>query len=85
MRYDLPDAWVEGVRCTSGHLWQLRGGTLHGDGACFGITYTSELTGEQLTQLIACWLNGDPVLDSNLHESVRRVLQSYRVDSSSSA
>lgn len=74
--YQTTDMWHWCFRCSVGHVWWLRGGefgTKIGDGL---FTLHAEFSDETTRGIIASWLKGDPHLDTNLHESVRRVLLS---------
>ena len=74
--FDQPDIWVRGLRCTTGHNWFERGGSLF----CVTSGERLELQAEEndatISQLIAGWLKPRPNFESNLHDSVRRVLTS---------
>jgi hypothetical protein len=74
--WDQPDIYVQGLRCSNGHCWTSRGGRLTSlvDGMC--LTLQAEYADATVSKLIASWLKGSPYLDTNLHESIRRVLMS---------
>lgn len=74
--YQTGDMWLHWFRCSVGHAWGLRGGELRSqiDGAWFKLH--AEFSDETTKALITDWLKGDPLLNTNLHESVRRVLLS---------
>jgi len=76
--YEQPDIWVRGLRCLNGHSWAERGGCIYCkiDGVLFRLH--AEDPDKTTSQLIAAWLKRHPHLDTNLHESVRRVLLSSR-------
>jgi hypothetical protein len=54
----------------------MRGGQLTSvvEGKCF--TLQAEYADSTVSLLIASWLKSNPYLDTNLHESIRRVLMS---------
>jgi hypothetical protein len=72
--YDQPDIWVRGLRCSQNHSWAERGGRL--GSLSIGLALHAEPSAAVVRQLVSGWLKGNPQLDSNLHESVRRVLAS---------
>jgi len=73
---DQPDIYVQALSCSNGHRWTLRGGRMTSlvEGKC--LTLQAEYADNTITLLIAVWLKGGPYLDTNLHESIRRVLMS---------
>jgi hypothetical protein len=74
--WDQPDIYVQGLCCSNGHLWTSRGGRLTSliEGKC--LTLQAEYSDTTVSLLIATWLKGSLYLDTNLHESIRRVLMS---------
>lgn len=70
--YDQPNIWIKGLRCQKGHSWALRGDRFY----CSPLELHAEHSDTVASQLAAAWLKGDPHLESNLHESIRRVLTS---------
>jgi len=72
--YDQPDIWVQGLRCQGGHSWALRGGRFFSTIASMRLELQAEHSDDVASRLIAAWLKGNPHLETNLHESVRRVL-----------
>jgi hypothetical protein len=77
-KYDQDDIWVQGLRCDQEHLWVVRGGRLFCSflGQPFGLH--SEPSEHVVKQLVRGWLNQNPLLEPQLHESVRRVLATSR-------
>ena len=73
--YDDGDIWVRACRCPRGHRWGERGGRLgcplQGQRA---FALWAEPSRSVVRQHIAGWLQGNPHLDTNLHESVRKIL-----------
>ena len=72
--YEQPDIWVRGLRCSEGHAWAERGGRLGCVLAGIRVGLCAEPSEAVVRQLVSGWLNGNPHLDSNLHDSVRQVL-----------
>jgi hypothetical protein len=75
--YEQPDIWVQGLRCSNSHSWASRGSRLYGIAGGTRFTLHAELSDMTVAQLIAGWLQGNRALDSQLHDSVRRVLESW--------
>jgi len=75
--YEQPDIWVAGLQCQNTHQWVLRGGRLFGRVGDARLTLHAELSDEMASQLIRAWLNDGRDLKPQLHESVRRVLESW--------
>ena len=71
-----PDIYVQGLRCTNGHFWSLRGGQLTSLIQDKCLTLQTECADATVSQLIGAWLDGDPHLEPNLHNSIRHVLMS---------
>lgn len=76
--YEQPDAWVRGLRCSRGHTWALRGGRLGGGDAQAQVVLRAELTNSVALGLVRGWLNENPYLSPQLHESVAGVLKCWR-------
>jgi hypothetical protein len=76
--HEQPDAWVRGLHCSHGHAWALRGGRLAGGDTPAQVDLHAELIKSTMLQLIQGWLNHNPYLDPQLHESVAGVLQWWR-------
>ena len=74
--YEQPDVWVQGLRCPNSHSWASRGSRLYGMAQGSRLTLHGELSDTTIAQLIQGWLKGNRALDSQLHDSVRRVLES---------
>jgi hypothetical protein len=74
--YDQRDNWVQGLCCTGGHPWALRGGRLFSVIGGIHLELHAEAPDPVISQLIAGWLKGSPDFESTLHESIRRVLTS---------
>ena len=70
------DIWIQALRCGNGHLWALRGGRFYSVMENTRLELHAENSDMVVGRLIAAWLKGDPGLETNLHESVRRVLLS---------
>ena len=77
--FDQPDIWVLGLRCGSGHEFSQRGGSIWTSGRASGenVALERELSASTLRTLVDGWLEGHPAADAQVHESIRRVLQSY--------
>ena len=76
-QYDQPDAWVLGLHCSHAHLWALRGGRLVGVGTDSKIVLCAEFAKRATVQLMTAWLNDNPHLAPQLHESVALVLKRW--------
>lgn len=76
--YEQPDIWVVGLRCVKAHAWASRGGRLEGVFGGSGLSLHSEAPDSTVARLVAGWLRGNPHLEPQLHESVRRVLAGSR-------
>jgi hypothetical protein len=74
---EVPDDWMMGLRCPDGHTWWSRGDTIGGivDGTEY--TLCAELSEFEARQLVSAWLGRNADLDSNLHQSVRQVLEHF--------
>jgi hypothetical protein len=75
--YEPGDCYVQGLRCPTDHNWSLRGGyfcTAIG-GTLVGLQ--AEFSDAVLGQSISGWLKGDPLLDRQLHDTIRSVLAAY--------
>jgi hypothetical protein len=70
-KYEQPDIWVRGLRCGNGHEWAERGGKLGSE----HFRLHSEPTGDVVGGLVSAWLGDNPFLRSNIHPSIRRVLE----------
>jgi hypothetical protein len=66
--------YLRGLRCQKGHAWTLRGNCFFSTDGSMSLELHAEHSDAVVSQLIASWLKGDPYLESNLHESIRRVL-----------
>jgi hypothetical protein len=73
--YEQDDIWVRGLKCPAEHCWSQRGGRLAAILASGHFTLHSEIPESSIDSLLQWWLKGDPHLESNLHESVRSVIQ----------
>ena len=71
--YEQRDIWVQGLRCGNNHSWACRGWRLF-SAARNGIKLQAENSDVVIGLLINSWLKRHPNLDTNLHDSVRRVL-----------
>ena len=75
--YDRPlDLYMKGLRCRRKHCWALRGGRLFSAMEAVRLELQAEYSDAMVSQLITAWLNRDPHLEPNLHDSVRQVLLS---------
>ena len=80
--YSTSDIWLQWFRCSVGHAWGLRGSEFGSQIGDDWFKLNAEFSDDATGKLIAEWLKGDPHLDTNLHESVRRVLLSSPFHSS---
>ncbi len=76
VEYDPDDIWVKGLRCKKDHLWALRGGHFFHFTETAHIELYSDSPDKTANRLVAAWLTPNPTLETNLHESIRRVLLS---------
>ena len=74
--YEQPDIWVAGLRCPNGHDWAERGRRLWTTIDGILVEIEAEPSSSVVASLVTAWLSGNPHLESNLHVSVRRVLES---------
>lgn len=75
--YQQPDVWVQGLRCPSHHTWAVRGGRLAGGSPSRVIELKSELNRATAAALVRGWLRANPLLEPQLHASVRGVLEQW--------
>ncbi len=79
--WEQSDIYVQGLDCANGHRWTLCGGLLASkvEGEC--LILQAEYTDTTVSTLLVSWLKGDPRLDTNLNESIRRILVSSPLSS----
>lgn len=75
--YEPGDCYVQGLRCPTGHNWSLRGGRFCTRIAATLVGLQAEYSGAVLCQLVSGWLKGKPLLDEQLHTSIRHVLTDF--------
>jgi hypothetical protein len=73
--HEQPDVWVKGLQCAHGHTWAERGTRLGGTVEGELVTFQAEPSNTVLSALAAGWLNHNPYLEPQLHESLRPVLE----------
>jgi hypothetical protein len=74
--WEQSDIYVQGFHCANGHRWTLRGGLLASKVEGEVLILQAEYPDATVSKLIASWLKGNPLLDTNLNESLRRILRS---------
>ena len=83
--YEQPDIWIVGLRCSNSHSWASRGGRLGGIAGGSRFSLHAETPDSTVAQLVAGWLRRNRHLESQLHDSVRKVLESSRFSPKSAA
>ena len=78
--YEQENIYVQGLKCPSGHNWSLRGVYFCAATAGTKVGLHAEHCDSALCDLISTWLKAEPLLDRQLHETVRRVLSEYVCD-----
>ena len=71
------DGWTQGLRCSRDHRWEHRGSQITYVRGTRAFTLITEPSEGVAHQLASGWLEGNPAMDTNLHLSVRRVLEHY--------
>lgn len=77
VKYEQPDVWVLGLRCSQGHEWTERGGRI---GGCVAGTWRgleTTLSSRQAARLATTWLK-NPQLATYVPESIRPILEALR-------
>ena len=77
-QYEQSDAWVIGYRCSSNHRWASRGSRLHSEENRLLCTIEHDPPYSTLTFLVDSWLGDNPALKTQLHKSVRHVLETFK-------
>lgn len=75
--FEQPDIWVQGLTCENKHEFAARGGHIGGSAGGERISLLGEYSEKALKSVIGGWLKPNPLLSSQLHASLRSVLEHY--------
>lgn len=76
---EVPGTGLHGLSCDGGHVWmEARLGLHNVQSLGEELVLRPELSLQATTNLVRWWATPNPRLDSNMHESIRRVLASSK-------
>ena len=69
---------MQGMKCTNGHVFWERGGSLHFKEGDVRANFSAEMADDYLPQLLEAWLSDYKWTAPYVHPQLRQVLERFR-------